>query len=155
MVWPVTSSTARNLVAGDVISFYINVGGAGSGCNGVVRMYFGSGTHQGKLTLPLTGSGGGGPIGRPGPPAGLTATANGDGTTTLWWTPPSGTPTADFYRIYRDGQDYTHRVDTAGDPGTGTVTWIDTAPGGTTHVYRVTAASPMLAESDFAGPITR
>jgi hypothetical protein len=49
---------------------------------------------------------------------------------------PERHPTADFYRIYRDGQDYTNRIDTAGDPGTGTVTWIDTATGATTHIYR-------------------
>jgi hypothetical protein len=34
------------------------------------------------------------------------------------------------------------------------VTWTDTATGGSSHTYRVTAASASLAESSFAGPVT-
>ena len=155
MSWPVTSSTARSLVSGDVISFYVNVGGAGSGCNGSVRMYFGSGAHQTTLTLPLTGAGGGGgAITRPAPPSGLTATKNVDGTVTLRWEPPAGTPPAEFYRIYRDGEDYTQRFETAGETGLGTIEWTDTDTA-SAHTYRVTAVSNVLAESDFAGPVTQ
>lgn len=34
------------------------------------------------------------------------------------------------------------------------VSWTDTAAGGTSHAYRVTAVSPALAESAFAGPVS-
>lgn len=125
-----------------------------SNCAGVT-LHYGSGTHQGTVSMPSFGGGGGGGLDRPAVPAGLAGTANGDGTTTLTWTPPTGTPPADFYRIYRDGQDYTHRIATADDTGDGTIIWIDTNTGGTAHTYRVTAVSSALAESDFAGPLTK
>jgi hypothetical protein len=89
----------------------------------------------------------------PGRPTGLSLTTNGDGTTTLTWTAPTGTPEVEFYRIYRDGRDYTDRIDTAGVTGS-TITWTDTNAGGTSHTYRVTAASASLIESDFAGPVS-
>ena len=91
----------------------------------------------------------------PGAPTGLTASAGANGNTVLTWTRPSGTPTPDFYRIYRDGLNYTNRYDTIADNGTSTVTWTDTNTGGTSHVYRVTAGSQYLAESSFAGPVTQ
>ena len=34
------------------------------------------------------------------------------------------------------------------------VSWTDLNAGGTSHTYRVTSASPKLAESSFAGPVT-
>jgi hypothetical protein len=92
-------------------------------------------------------------LSQPGVPSGLTVAVNGDGTRTLTWTAPSGTPAVEFYRIYRDGRNYTDRIDTAGAT-TSTVTWTDTNTGGASHTYRVTAASSTLTESDFAGPVT-
>jgi hypothetical protein len=92
-------------------------------------------------------------LAQPGAPTGLSLTANGDGTTTLTWTAPSGTPAVEFYRIYRDGRDYTNRIDTAGATGS-SVSWTDTNTGGTSHTYRVTAASANLVESDFTGTVT-
>ena len=92
-------------------------------------------------------------LAQPGTPTGLTLTVNGDGTRTLTWTAPSGTPAVEFYRIYRDGRDYTDRIDTAGATGS-SVTWTDTNTGGTAHTYRVTAASARLIESDFTGSVT-
>jgi len=89
----------------------------------------------------------------PSTPTGLSVTVNGDGTRTLTWTAPSGTPAVEFYRIYRDGRDYTDRIDTAGATGS-TVTWTDTNTGSTSHTYRVTAATATLVESDFAGPVS-
>jgi hypothetical protein len=91
----------------------------------------------------------------PGAPTGLTASAGANGTTDLTWTKPSGTPAPDFYRIYRDGINYTNRYDTIADNGASTITWTDTNTGGTSHTYRVTAASQYLAESSFAGPVTQ
>lgn len=93
-------------------------------------------------------------ISRPAPPTALSVTPNLlAGTTGLSWTAPAGTPAADFYRIYRDGDLVTDRFDTAGLNGS-PVTWTDTATGGTTHSYRVTAVSAELAESDMLGPVS-
>jgi hypothetical protein len=92
-------------------------------------------------------------LARPGTPTGLSITANADGTRTLTWNAPSGTPAVEFYRIYRDGRDYTDRIDTAGATGS-SVTWTDTNAGGTSHTYRVTAATSTLIESSFAGPVS-
>jgi prepilin-type N-terminal cleavage/methylation domain-containing protein len=96
---------------------------------------------------------------QPGVPTGLTITDNGDGTRTLRWTAPSSTnPAVDFYRIYRDGSNYTNRLDTVGDtqtcPSSTQICWTDTATGGTSHTYRVTSASHNLTESDMAGPVS-
>jgi hypothetical protein len=67
----------------------------------------------------LTG-GSGSTLSTPAAPSGLTVTANADGSRSLAWTAPTGTPAADFYRVYRDGAtgcstpaNYTCRVDTA------------------------------------------
>jgi type IV pilus modification protein PilV len=91
----------------------------------------------------------------PGAPGGLSASAGANGTTALTWTAPTGTPAADFYRVYRDGLNYTNRYDTVADTGTGTVTWTDTSTGGVAHTYRVTSVSTSLVESVFAGPVTQ
>ena len=96
---------------------------------------------------------------QPGPPPFLTVTVNADGTRALRWTPPTlGNPVVDFYRIYRDGRDYTNRIDTAGAtqtcPQSTDVCWTDTDTGGSSHTYRVTSASVNLVESDFAGPVS-
>ena len=148
-------TTNQTFVATDQLTIQIAGFVSQAGCS-TVTFYYNSAARPAKTTLPLGGGGGGsGTITRPAVPTGLTGAANGDGTTTLSWAAPAGSPAAEFYRVYRDGQDYTHRVDTVGDNGTGSLSWTDTDTGGTTHVYRVTAASNVLAESDFAGPITR
>jgi hypothetical protein len=111
----------------------------------------GSGTWAGAVVAYKPG--GATALTLPGTPTGLSVVANGDGTRTLTWTAPSGTPAVEFYRIYRDGRNYTDRIDTAGATST-SVTWTDTSTGGTSHTYRVTAASANLTESNFAGPVT-
>ncbi len=121
-------------------------------CGGVT-LHYASGTYQGTVSLPAF-TGGGNALERPGAPTGLGGTANGDGTTTLTWTPPTGSPSAAFYRIYRDGQDHTQRIGKADHTG-GTISWTDANTGGVPHAYRVTAVSSALAESDFAGPLTK
>jgi type II secretory pathway pseudopilin PulG len=90
---------------------------------------------------------------QPGPPSGLSASNGTGGTTVLTWTAPTTTPAPDFYRIYRDGQDYTNRIDSTGATGS-TVTWTDTNTGGNAHSYWVTTVSANLTESAFAGPVT-
>jgi fibronectin type 3 domain-containing protein len=91
----------------------------------------------------------------PNAPTGLLASSN-NGNTVLAWTAPSpadgdGDAIA-FYRVYRDGQAIANRYDTA--PGSAT-SYTDTATGGITHTYRVTAVDAQLAESPAAGPVTR
>jgi Tfp pilus assembly protein PilV len=82
----------------------------------------------------------------------LTATANGNGTTTLKWTrPPSPADPdpgdgIDFYRVYRDGLSVDDRVARWYD-GNGSVVWIDTLPAGLVHTYYVTAVDQHFAES--------
>jgi hypothetical protein len=153
-------TTAQTFVAGDQLSIMISgfsQNTAGSNVCTSTTMYYNSAARPAVTTLPLSGGGGGGDgtISRPGAPTGLTGVVNADGTTTLTWTPPTGTPAPEFYRVYRDGQNYAQRYDTAGDTGGTPVSWTDTNRGDVTHVYRVTAVSSQLAESDPAGPITR
>jgi Tfp pilus assembly protein PilV len=94
----------------------------------------------------------------PGAPTGLTATAATDGGTTLGWRQPvpadpdAGDGVA-FYRIYRDGAAYAYRYDRTGDAAQ--LTYTDTETNGTAHAYSVTAVDHQLAESAFAGPVTR
>jgi hypothetical protein len=146
---------AQSFATGSQLQWNLQTTAGSNNCTGV-RLNFGSGAYQSTVQFPSLGGGSGaGAITRPAAPTGLAGTANADGTTTLTWTAPTGTPAAEFYRIYRDGQNYAQRVDTAGMDGTTPIQWTDTDTGGTTHVYRVTAASSVLAESDFAGPLTR
>jgi hypothetical protein len=145
------STTAQTFVAGDQLSvslggFANNVSKSANVCTSTT-MYYNSAAHPVVTTLPLTGSSGGTSLAQPAAPTGLTLTVNTDGTRTLSWSSATGTPAPDFYRIYRDGQKYTNRIDTEGDPGTGTVSWTDTATGGTAHTYYVTSVSSTLAES--------
>ena len=91
-------------------------------------------------------------------PTNLTATRGADGTVTLTWKRPSpqdpdvGDGVA-FYRIYRDGQALTDRYDRWFDTSS-SVTWQDTATGGTTHTYWVTTVDQHYAESPYLGPVT-
>ena len=91
----------------------------------------------------------------PNPPTSLLASTN-SGNTVLAWTAPSPSDAdgdaISFYRIYRDGQAIANRYDTA--PGNKT-SYTDTATGGGTHNYWVTAVDPQLAESTAVGPVTR
>lgn len=149
---PVDLPTATTFAGSDdQLMLGIDVGT--SSCGAPVTLYSDSTAMPARLAVPtLTGSIGLA-ISRPAAPTGLTATPNADGTTSLSWSAPAGTPAADFYRVYRDGNLVTDRFDTAGGNGT-PVTWQDTATGGTSHSYRVTAVSAALAESDMLGPVT-
>ena len=150
---------ARTFQAGDQLSLYSPSGQFNANCNSITVWFshdYG-GSRALQLDLPaLTGGGGGSAtITAPATPTNFAATTDTNGNTELSWTPSSGTPAVEFYRIYRDGQNYTDRVDTAGDDGSGTVRWTDTNTGGTSHTDRVTAVSNALAESAPAGPVTR
>lgn len=119
----------------------------GSSCNSTNLVYAGN-VRRSRVDLPSAGSGT--PPGTPSPPTGLSGVANADGSKTLSWTAPSGGNPVAFYRIYRDGVDYTQRYDRTGDT---TTSYTD--PGdGTSHTYYVTAVSTNLAESTYLGPVT-
>ena len=146
------NTSARSFAAGDQLSFHTPAS-TWSGCSGV-SMYFNSSTQNSSVTLPLTG-GGSANLAYPAAPTGLATAANADGSTTLTWTAPGGTPAPDFYRIYRDGVEFTNRYDTAGNTGAATITWTDSVTGGVAHTYRVTTASATLVESSLAGPVVQ
>ncbi|MEA2390040.1 MAG: hypothetical protein QOK31_149 [Solirubrobacteraceae bacterium] len=107
------SVVARTFAAGDQLT-WIQAVRPNSACSGTT-FYYGSGATQSTLSIPtLTGGAAGTPIPVPSPPGSLTgahdSTAN---TNTLTWTAPAtSSPAVDFYRIYRDGTDYTARIDT-------------------------------------------
>jgi hypothetical protein len=92
----------------------------------------------------------------PSAPTGLTATAGANGTTLSWSAPTTG-PAVSFYRVYRDGSDYTDRYDTCGPEclSAGKFSYVDANNGGTTHTYYVTSVgavsatngTPTMAES--------
>jgi hypothetical protein len=86
----------------------------------------------------------------PAAPSGLSAQWAAAGAIGLTWAPSAGDPnlgdSVSFYRIYRDGVRYDRT-----SLGTDT-SWTDTAVGGTTHSYQVTAVDTHLAESPAAGP---
>ena len=91
-------------------------------------------------------------------PTMLTATRAADASVTLTWKRPSpeDPDTGDgveFYRIYRDGRALADRYSRWFDPA-GSVIWQDTATGGTTHSYWVTAVDKRYAESPYLGPVT-
>ncbi len=102
---------ARTFVANDQLALHV-YGSTSSGSCSDITFYFSSALYPAKLTVPTLSGGGGSTLQAPGVPTGLTVTPNADGTRTLTWTAPTGTPEAAFYRIYRDGQNYTSRVDT-------------------------------------------
>jgi prepilin-type N-terminal cleavage/methylation domain-containing protein len=120
----------------------------GSSCNSTAIVY-GSTFRRARLDLPLPG--GGQPVGTPSPPTNLQGTANADGSRTLTWTAPAGGNPVAFYRIYRDGVEYTQRYDQTGDASP---TYADPNNGGGQHSYYITAVSTNLAESSYVGPVT-
>ena len=138
------SNSSTTLAAGDRINLYMRWSQV-KACDSTVLRYGGT-SNRSSVSAP------GSATPAPAPPTALTATAGG-GTTQLSWTAPSSGSTVSFYRVYRDGIDYTKRLDTTGS-GTGT-TYVDADTGGTTHSYYVTAVSADLAESTMAGPVTQ
>jgi hypothetical protein len=144
----------RSLATGDQLVWQLNGHGTNNFCT-TTSFYFNSASHQTTISLPTLVSAGDPPLAQPAAPSGLVNVHNADGTNTLTWNVATGTPGPDFYRIYRDGQNYANRYDTAGDTGQSTLTWTDTNTGGTSHTYYVTTAASTLAESNtMAGPVS-
>ena len=138
------SNSSTTLAPGDRLNLYMNWTQV-KACNSTV-LFYGGRTNRSSVSMP------GGVAIPPNPPTGLSATTLADGTTQLSWSAPASGNPVSFYRIYRDGIDYTNRYDTTGS-ATDT-TFVDD-PGGTTHTYYVTSVSTKLAESTKAGPVTK
>jgi hypothetical protein len=89
----------------------------------------------------------------------LTAITQPDNTAIITWTPPTGGTTVSFYRIYRDGSNYTNRYDTMSASNCSvTCTYHDTNRI-TAHNYYITAVGGTtpgsnMAESTPTGPVT-
>lgn len=139
-----SSVPAQTLAAGERLNLVLTWGTT-SGCSNTF-LHFGGTTYRSSLTMPPATAA------PPNPPTGLSATTLADGTTQLSWVAPAGGSAASFYRIYRDGVDYTNRLDSTGSATE--TTYVDD-PGGTTHTYYVTAVSDNLAESTKTGPVTK
>ena len=92
----------------------------------------------------------GGPPPGPSTPPTLSATKNADGSVTLKWTAPSGSPAVNFYRIYRGSSEYSGRYEEVSPASTTTFTDTNAS---TTHSYWVTAVSKTLTESKPVGPV--
>jgi hypothetical protein len=101
------------------------------------------------------------PSGTPSPPpqvpqVTLTAVTEPDDSGILTWTPPAtaGLTPVSFYRIYRDGDNYSNRYDTVSASScSATCSYHDTNRI-TGHSYYITAVSATLAESAPTGPVT-
>ena len=141
---PLYSVPAVTLSAGERLNLLVTWGTT-SGCSKTF-LHFGGTTYRSSLTMPPATAA------PPNPPTGLSATTLADGTTQLSWVAPAGGSAASFYRIYRDGVDYTNRLDSTGSATE--TTYVDD-PGGITHTYYVTAVSDNLAESTKTGPVTK
>ena len=139
---PLGTVPATTFAAGDRLNMVFTLDAAGP-CK-ELYMHYGGTTSRSFLRVP------GNVVPPPKPPTGLSATTLADGTTRLSWSAPNGGSTrASFYRIYRDGIDYTNRLDTTGE------TTYDDDPEGATHSYYVTSVSGDLAESTMVGPVTK
>jgi Tfp pilus assembly protein PilV len=102
------------------------------------------------------------PITPPGPPGAPSATTQTDGSVVITWAESSVGAPVSFYRVYRDGLNYTNRYDVAPtadcDAVTLTCTYTD-AKRTTTHAYYITAVGGTtpgsnMAESLQVGPAT-
>jgi hypothetical protein len=90
-------------------------------------------------------------------PTNLVGSRSGSTVTLTWKRPSPADPDPldgiEFYRIYRDGQALADRYERWFDQAA-TITWQDTATGGVSHSYSVTAVDKHYAESPFLGPAT-
>jgi hypothetical protein len=124
----------------------------------VVALYYdlNSNLQEGTRTsVTLTG---GTPV-PPGPPTSLSVVGQADATAILTWTPPSGGTPVSFYRIYRDGSNYTSRYDTLKASNCSTTCTYQDFNRTTSHSYWVTAVGGTtpgsnMAESTATGPMS-
>lgn len=86
----------------------------------------------------------------PATPTALAGTTQLDGSAILTWTPSSGGATASFYRIYRDGDNYTNRYDTIAASSCSTTCTYHDINRSTSHSYWVTAVGGTTPGSNMA-----
>jgi prepilin-type N-terminal cleavage/methylation domain-containing protein len=141
------STVAYTFASGDRANVIFSTP-SGASCDKVI-LFYGSTARRSRIDFPQ-GNGTLAP-GTPFPPTGLQGTANADGSKTLTWTAPTTGNAVAYYRIYRDGVEYTQRYDATGDTSP---TYTDPNGDGLLHSYYVTAVGTTLAESSSAGPVT-
>jgi Tfp pilus assembly protein PilV len=135
------------------LSFNMTGTGCGTGTKAAV-LHYGGTTYPSQFTTAVI------PIDAPVQPASLTVAPQSDGTAVLTWPEPTSGAPISFYRVYRDGQDYTSRYDIADttDCSNGMCTYMDRNRS-SSHSYYVTAVGDTTAGSDMAespqtGPVT-
>lgn len=138
---------ALTLSAGDRLNLKITWAKS-DGC-AATNLHYGGTSYRSSLSVSSDR------IAPPNPPTGLSATTLADGTTRLSWSPPAYGNPISFYRIYRDGIDYTNRLDVVDPPIAPNTPSYDDDPGGSTHTYFVTAVSDKLAESAKSGSVAK
>ncbi len=136
--------SALTFAAGDRLNLQLSWAPS-VGC-AATRLHYGGTAYPSSLTVSSDR------IGPPNAPTMLPATTLPNGNTQLSWSAPAYGNPISFYRIYRDGFDYTNRLDTTGDA---TETTYEDDPGGVTHTYYVTATSAKLAESPMSASVTK
>jgi hypothetical protein len=122
-----------------------------------LTMYWGSAAHAGTYhSLPTLSP-------PPNTPTALAVTRNASGVATLTWTPPSTGTSVYFYRVYRDGRNYTNRIAWADPVANCTSTQCtlnDPTPDTAQHTYYITAVGGTtpgsnMAESAMTAGVTR
>jgi hypothetical protein len=141
--------------AGDRFDLSFNMTGTGCGTGAKTPVL-----HYGGTAYPSQFTPAAIPIDGPGQPASLTVTSQPGGTAVLTWPEPTSGAPISFYRVYRDGQNYTNRFDIADttDCANGTCTYIDRKRS-SSRTYYVTAVGDTtegsdMAESPQTGPVT-
>jgi len=90
----------------------------------------------------------------PNPPTALQSSLS-NGNVVLTWTAPAGLVAPDHYNVYRDGQTFGDRLDSAYlSPGQ-TPSYTDTRTTNQVHDYWITAVNSQLGESAMVGPVRR
>ena len=148
-----------DLTSSDGVNVVID-GAPDTDCNVTYVRFGATATPRERLDLPQAAA----PV-TPGTPTGLTATQTAQGVQ-LSWTAPTGTPTPDFYRVYRDPPQGGSSTPTTPDlddrydrveheAGVTTYTHVDAYGTTTANRYWVTAVAPTLGESAPAGSVGR
>jgi len=151
-VFTFTNSGLLTMNAGDRLDLNFDMSAATCAST---TMHYGSTGAPSLFVTPAA------PITPPGPPGLPTATTQADGSVVITWPVPTvGTTPVSFYRVYRDGSNYTNRYDIAPttDCISGTCTYKDIKRT-TSHTYYVTAVGGTtpgsnMAESVEVGPVT-
>ncbi|HWH44687.1 MAG TPA: prepilin-type N-terminal cleavage/methylation domain-containing protein [Thermoleophilaceae bacterium] len=129
-----------------------------------VDLTVGGSYREGSASAPITVEE---PGAAPSVPSGVTLCSGGDpgcngpdglpaptGTTALSWSASNDTDgTIRFYRVLRDGVAYADRYDRL-YPGSGALVYVDRAPGGSTHAYRVVAVDDTYLQSAASSAVT-